>query len=574
MAHVSDRERTVRTNQDMRGRTMRMSGAPGSLRAPRGSTISTPQRVKNRRFSRIDIAIFAGAALAASAPVFSPYLDSQSTRLLTQFNPLAERDHFRAERSVVVTPADAPTLWRGEPSMRATRDVAPNWVRKALAKEPKLPVLAALTSAPTTIELEAPPLWSRYIAGLERSIDPSATSSIETASMAAPTPQHVLPQTLFAGLPGIGPTAIDAMLAAIKIVPGAQGAAPVIDLFASVTDVEPSVERGGDASGPRRATSVRKLANGSEIRTFDFGDTAAIETSALSSPSPHPQKRVEPGGPAPGYAPVPRRRPDGALAMDRAMKAAARDAPQAAQAVDRDFQTAALKTQSAPRTPSDPPKVSEITMILTAVGINREATTLAASFLPREIAFALPPVTSTVTDIARAANATGRAVLLEAPLEPINYPSVNPGPMTLLRRLSAADNAKLLADSLKKTPGAVGVATYLGGGFLNDVGATAAFVDELERRGLVVYETQRTKGSHLNRLAGQKKVKAFSRIMSIDDHGRSRDLEAALDRLEARAKRDGHVIGVAVAIPTTVSALADWATGLESRGIKLRAIAR
>lgn len=210
----------------------------------------------------------------------------------------------------------------------------------------------------------------------------------------------------------------------------------------------------------------------------------------------------------------------------------------------------------------------EITILITAVGLNRAASLRAIEQLPGAIAVAVPPVARDPREWVAAAQATGRVVLAEVPMEH-GFGRVNRDALTLLTSLDPTENVSRLEATLERVPGVDGVATYLGGRFTTDAAALRPVLLELSERDLFVVETGATAESRLSVVARELGVPQLAAIVSLDRGGRSDDLADALARLEAAAQ-SGPVLGVATALPGSIDALIAWAAEAEARGVRLR----
>jgi hypothetical protein len=113
-------------------------------------------------------------------------------------------------------------------------------------------------------------------------------------------------------------------------------------------------------------------------------------------------------------------------------------------------------------------ETSEITVIITAVGMIEEASHAAIYELPPEVSIAVASVAKDAAFWGESAASAGHTVLVESPMEPYNYPQVDPGELTLLTGAAYSDNINRLGRILEKVPSAKGISTYLGGKFLAD----------------------------------------------------------------------------------------------------------
>ncbi|MEM9726207.1 MAG: divergent polysaccharide deacetylase family protein [Pseudomonadota bacterium] len=486
--------------------------APGRLAAAAvtaGQAALEDLRAGRAPFNSVDATIALLFALALFAPFAAERLSPEAQVALGRAVPLIERPQIAAERGVSMLGPDAPTLWTGVRAAQAERDAAPPWVEAAADQVGPLSPAEALLAPPRRVELEAAPLWSPALAALTLE-DEDGFSAIETASI--PESRRAFPPAGASAPRGpLDASQVAALeLGAFDTGPTRSGRAP--QSFGAGSGDDVSSGSYATASVERPSASAWPAARGDGAPTELFvGASHAAPPSAAPLPSPRPNR------------------------------VALRDAPR-------------------------------VTVVLTAVGLNAAASRAAFARLPSAIAFAVPPVAERPADWLHAAQASGRVALLEMPMEPVSYPRVNPGPLTLLADASAEENLQRLAEAIAAVPGADGVASYLGGRFTSIRDAVDPVVAELRRRDLFLLETHQSPLSQLRRSALAEGLTAATSIVSLDRAGRADDLSEGFARLEEAAKVKGEAIGVAVAVPSSVQAIAEWAKGLERRGIRLTAL--
>ncbi|MEO1328126.1 MAG: divergent polysaccharide deacetylase family protein [Pseudomonadota bacterium] len=217
-------------------------------------------------------------------------------------------------------------------------------------------------------------------------------------------------------------------------------------------------------------------------------------------------------------------------------------------------------------------RLPQIALVVTAVGLNAEASEAALTRLPQEVAIAVAPIADNSERWATAAQRLGRTLLVEAPLEPAQYPRVDPGPLTMLVGDAAADNLRRLDEALAAAPGAEGVSTYLGGGFLIDAGSAALLATAAERRDLMVFQNDGPADSRLPAAARSAGARFLASSVALDNGGRTSDIGLGLRLLERTAKRDGRAVGVIAAAPAAIEALRRWIGTIDARGLQLTAL--
>jgi hypothetical protein len=185
--------------------------------------------------------------------------------------------------------------------------------------------------------------------------------------------------------------------------------------------------------------------------------------------------------------------------------------------------------------------------------------------LPAQVSIAYGAYGRSLQDAVIAARAGGHEVLLQIPLEPENYPTVDPGPHTLLTALPPADNIKRLQWLMSRYTGYVGVTNHMGGKFQASAESVSPVLEELKARGLLYVDTESAQDSAAGKVA-QTIGLDYSVVDVQIDAG---DLAQQLAKLEQVAKERGAAIGVVRAKPATAKQLADWAAKLEGKGIVL-----
>ncbi len=203
-----------------------------------------------------------------------------------------------------------------------------------------------------------------------------------------------------------------------------------------------------------------------------------------------------------------------------------------------------------------------VAVLVSGMGLSDSATGEAIKDLPAPISVAYGAYGRNLQDGVDKARAAGHEVFLQVPLEPMNYPTADPGPHTLLTTLPPAENMKRLQWLMSRFTGYVGVTNLMGAKFEATQDSLLPVLEEIKARGLLYVDD----GSVQNSTAGQ-----IAGTLGLDYSVASIQIDGAqsLAKLEALAKERGSAIGVASAKATTVKQLAEWAHKLEAKGIVL-----
>jgi polysaccharide deacetylase 2 family uncharacterized protein YibQ len=149
--------------------------------------------------------------------------------------------------------------------------------------------------------------------------------------------------------------------------------------------------------------------------------------------------------------------------------------------------------------------------------------------LPVPFAVALAPDVKTSGAMFRAAHEKGREVVLHVPLEPVNYPQLNPGPGTLLVTLKPDRATGTMRRWLDRSGPVVGVANHMGSLATQDMTLMGAVYRELKRRHLPFIHLQPAAGAVCRPLAAEMGVIYDEPDAVLDTEARAKTPKA-LDR--------------------------------------------
>ena len=204
-----------------------------------------------------------------------------------------------------------------------------------------------------------------------------------------------------------------------------------------------------------------------------------------------------------------------------------------------------------------------VALVIGGLGLNSRATQAAIETLPAEITLSFSPYAEGLQGWIDMARAHGHEVLLEAPMEPVDYPDNDPGPMTLMASAQGPETVKKLEWILSRTTGYFGVTNYLGSRFLASDGAYQTFASALRGRGLAFVDD----GAGARR-GGPGLIRASAERV-IDDQLNQTAIDQQLLALEAGALQRGQSLGSGFAYPVTLEKVAQWSRGLDQRGFQL-----
>ena len=204
----------------------------------------------------------------------------------------------------------------------------------------------------------------------------------------------------------------------------------------------------------------------------------------------------------------------------------------------------------------------KVALVIGGLGLNARATRQAIEQLPPDVTLSFVPYADGLQGWIDLARAHGHEVLLETPMEPVDYPQNDPGPYTLMAGDAPAATVKRLEWLLGRASGYFGLTNYLGGRFLASDGAVNTFTLALKLRGLAFVDD----GSARGRGMGLPRASA-ERIVDGDLDGAS--IRTQLTALETSAQRQGSALGSGFAYPVTLDEVKTWTATLPERGLQL-----
>jgi polysaccharide deacetylase 2 family uncharacterized protein YibQ len=219
-----------------------------------------------------------------------------------------------------------------------------------------------------------------------------------------------------------------------------------------------------------------------------------------------------------------------------------------------------FQAYSRPFTPNGRPKVA---LVIGGLGLNARATQTAIETLPPQITLAFSPYAEGLQGWIDMARAHGHEVLLETPMEPLDYPDDDPGPYTLMADAPPPETAKKLEWVLSRASGYYALTNYLGSRFLGDEKAYKGFMGALRGRGLGFIDD----GLAGRRAGGGAPRASAERV--VDDQLTQAGIDHQLLELEANALEHGQALGAGFAYPVTLDKVAHWAQSVEQRGYQL-----
>lgn len=212
---------------------------------------------------------------------------------------------------------------------------------------------------------------------------------------------------------------------------------------------------------------------------------------------------------------------------------------------------------------------ARVAIVIGGLAVSQTGTQAAIEKLPAEVTLAFAPQGNSISRWMQAARRKGHEILMQAPLEPFDYPNIDPGRNTLTVDAAPDENMERLRWTLSRTTNYTGVMNYMGARFVADAKAMAPVMAELGKRGLLYLDDGSTARSVAPDLAMKDRVPLASGDAIIDAERDRGAILKKLDQLEATARAKGFALGTGSAFDVTVDAVTSWVAEAKRRGIEI-----
>lgn len=212
---------------------------------------------------------------------------------------------------------------------------------------------------------------------------------------------------------------------------------------------------------------------------------------------------------------------------------------------------------------------ARVAIVIGGLAVSQTGTQAAIAKLPAEVTLGFAAQGNSIGRWMQAARQRGHEIVMQVPLEPFDYPNVNPGRNTLTVAATADENLKNLRWALSRTTNYTGVMNYMGARFSADAAAMGPLMAELGRRGLAYVDDGSSARSLAPDLALKNGVPFVAGDASIDAVRDRGAILKKLDELEAAARAKGFAVGIGSAFDLTVDTVSAWVVEAKRRGIEI-----
>lgn len=206
--------------------------------------------------------------------------------------------------------------------------------------------------------------------------------------------------------------------------------------------------------------------------------------------------------------------------------------------------------EETPKTTDPPPVVTPspgsmplVSIIIDDMGYDKK---LAAKFLDLNVplTFSVLPYSPFQEDIAQAAHSNGVEIMLHLPMEPDEYPRVDPGPGALLMSMSPDELAEQLTGAIQSVPGVRGVNNHMGSKMTASSHQMYQIFTILKKEGLFFIDSRTTANTFCKPSAQLFKVPFAERDIFLDHEETADFVRKQIGELILQARREGSAVGI------------------------------
>lgn len=220
--------------------------------------------------------------------------------------------------------------------------------------------------------------------------------------------------------------------------------------------------------------------------------------------------------------------------------------------------------------PAIPKKLPKIAIIVDDIGYNKK---IVDKFLGLDavLTFSILPYSPFQESIARAAHSKGFDVMLHLPMEPNEYPTVNPGPGTLLTSMSPDRLINQLNKNLDSIPWIKGVNNHMGSKMTTVSTQLYQIFSVLKKRKLFFIDSRTTTDTLCKPSAHLLQVPFAQKDVFLDHIQKPDFIRKQINRLIQIANSHGEAIGIAHPHAMTYDILREVLPELKKKAILVNA---
>jgi len=209
-------------------------------------------------------------------------------------------------------------------------------------------------------------------------------------------------------------------------------------------------------------------------------------------------------------------------------------------------------------------KLPWVALIIDDLGYDKK---IAEKFLKlnTNLTFSILPHSPFQKKIARLATSKGLEIMLHMPMEPVEYPEVNPGPGTLLSSMTPDELIRQLKENLDTMPGVRGINNHMGSKLTAESAQMYQIFSVLKQRGLFFIDSRTTSDSLCKPSARLFQVPFAQRDVFIDHYQKPDFIRKQIKELIRIARLSGAAVGILHPHSTTYRILQEMLPDLQNQ---------
>ncbi len=214
-------------------------------------------------------------------------------------------------------------------------------------------------------------------------------------------------------------------------------------------------------------------------------------------------------------------------------------------------------TPTPPKKIVPPPKnnvMPQIAIIIDDIGYDKNMA-MGLLNIDKNITFSILPFSPAGTQLAHSLSAKGAELMLHLPMEPTQYPKVNPGPGALLSSMSPDELLAQLRKDIHAVPGTVGANNHMGSRLTADSNKMNQIFTVLKKNNLFFIDSRTSPESKGEQSARIFQLKFSHRDVFLDNFQDVEYISGQIEKLIKQAQAHGSAIGIGHPHQTTLDAL-------------------
>jgi uncharacterized protein len=195
-----------------------------------------------------------------------------------------------------------------------------------------------------------------------------------------------------------------------------------------------------------------------------------------------------------------------------------------------------------------------IALIIDDIGYDKQVAMELYQLEPN-ISFSILPWSPHGRTLSRMLEERGAEIMLHLPMEPLEYPEVNPGPGALLAGMSPDELIAQLEKNLNEVPGASGVNNHMGSRLTTEAGQMYQIFTIFKKRNLFFVDSMTAPRSQCRAAARLLQVRFAERDVFLDNIQEQAYITGQFAQLKKIAQKYGTAIGIGHPYPATLETL-------------------